>query len=35
VKWGPKPDDLALFLIVKDTDLIGLVTGDPLQVITS
>lgn len=35
VKWGDKPDDLALFLIVKDTDLIGLVTGDPLQVITS
>jgi hypothetical protein len=35
VKFGDKPDDIALFLVLKDTDLIGLVTGDPLQVITS
>jgi len=35
VKCGDKPDDIALFMTLRDTDLIGLVTGDPLEVITS
>ena len=32
---GGKPDDKALFLICKDTDLIGRVTMDPAKMITS
>lgn len=32
---GGDPDDHAVFIICKDTDLIGKVTGDPLAVITS
>lgn len=34
VKFG-KGDDEALFIAVKDTDLIGLQLGDPLAVLTS
>jgi len=32
---GGLPDEHAVFMICKDTDLIGLVTGDPLAVVTS
>ncbi len=32
---GGKPDDRAIFMIVKDTDLIGVVTTDPANIITS
>ena len=32
---GGKPDDKAVFLTVKDTDLIGLITVDPMKIITS
>jgi hypothetical protein len=32
---GGKADDNAIFLIVKDTDLIGRVTTDPMKIITS
>jgi co-chaperonin GroES (HSP10) len=35
VPGGETPDEFAIFMMCKDTDLIGKVTADPLSVVTS